>query len=433
MAPKSGLFVVLGMRWLRACALAGAATMTLAGASQVQASSQERFAGTWETSVLLPQTSGQSTGLTDQTERAVIHTSIGGSAVRVRLSNVYGSHPVTFGDVTVAVRASGASVVAGTVRRLTFGERRSVTIPVGSEALSDPVRFRVRPEQDLAISLAARGSTGPATFHSLALASSYLSSPGSGDHAGDAGAGAFATTIGSWLFVDGVDVVPSDETGSIVAFGDSITDGFQSTFDANRRWPDVLARRLLALPQDQRKAVLNAGISGNRLLVDSPIFGVKALDRLDRDVLEQAGVTDVIVLLGINDIGQLPHQFDANQIVAALRQIAARSHAQGLRVFGGTMLPFKNTTIANYYSPQGDATRHAVNQWIRTGGAFDAVIDFDRTTRSASDPLMLDPALDSGDHLHPNDRGYQVMADSIDLALFGGSREGGFQTDAPAA
>jgi lysophospholipase L1-like esterase len=423
MAPTSGLFVVRGMRWLRACTLA-AIVMTLAGAGQAQASSRERFAGTWETAAQLPQTSGPAAGLTDQTERAIVHSSIGGSAVRVRLSNVYGSHAVTFGDVTVAVRASGASVVAGTVRRLTFGERRSVTIPAGTEALSDLVRFRVRPEQDLAISLAAAGSTGPATVHSLALTTSFLSGPGSGDHAGDAGAAAFATKIGSWLFVDGVDVVPADGTRAIVAFGDSITDGFGSTADANRRWPDVLARRLLALPVDQRMSVLNAGISGNRLLIDSPIFGVRALDRLDRDVLDQAGATDVIVLLGINDIGQMPHQFDANQIIGALRQIAARSHAEGLRVFGGTLLPFKNTTIANYYTPQGDATRQAVNHWIRTGGAFDAVIDFDRTMGSASDPLMLNPALDSGDHLHPNDQGYRVMADSVDLALFRGSREG---------
>src|SRR5262249_43436038 len=150
--------------------------------------------------------------------------------------------------------------------------------------------------------------------------------------------------------------------------------------------------------EDRQLSVLNAGISGNRLLIDSPIFGVKALDRLDRDVLDQPGVRDVVVLLGINDIGQLPHQFDANHIIGALRQIAARPHPRHLKVFGGTLLPFKNTTIANYYTPEGDATRQAVNQWIRTSHAFDGVIDFDRTMRSAADPLMLNPAFDSGDH-----------------------------------
>jgi lysophospholipase L1-like esterase len=407
------------MRFLRSCVLAIVVATALAGTgSAAQASDRGPFVGTWETAVQLPQSPA---GLTDQTERAMIHTSIGGSAVRVRLSNVYGSGPVTFGDVAVATRASGASVVAGTGRRLTFGGRRSVTIPAGREALSDPVRFRVRPEQDLAVSLAAMGGTGPATFHSLGVSTSYLSGPGTGDHAADVGGSAFATTIASWLFLDGVDVMPADETAGIVTFGDSITDGVGSTFDANLRWPDDLARRLLAQPRDRQLSVLNAGISGNRLLIDSPRFGVKALDRLDRDVLGQAGARDVIVLLGINDIGQLPHQFDANQIIGALRQIAARSHARHIRVFGGTLLPFKNTTIANYYTPQGDVTRQAVNQWIRTSGAFDGVIDFDRTMRSASDPLMLNAAFDSGDHLHPNDAGYHAMADSIPLGLFGKS------------
>ncbi|HEY4025026.1 MAG TPA: GDSL-type esterase/lipase family protein, partial [Candidatus Dormibacteraeota bacterium] len=358
--------------------LAGVAMMVLPGASPVQANSPDGFAGTWETAVIAPDDAGPSTGLTDQTERAVVHTSIGGSELRVRLSNVYGSQPVTFADVTVAERATGASVVAGTIRALTFDARRSVTIPTGREVLSDAVQFRVGPQQDLAISLAASGSTGPATFHPLALTTSYLSSPGSGDHSGDEGGGAFATTIDSWLFVDGVDVVPSGETGAIVAFGNSITDGYRSTSDANLRWTDVLARRIQALPEDQRKSVLNAGISGNRLLRDSPVFGVMATARLSRDVLQQAGVTDVIVLMGINDIGQLPHQFDAGRIIAALRRIAARSRAAGLRVFGGTLLPFKDASLEDFYTPQGEETRQAVNQWIRTGNAFDGVIDFDR-------------------------------------------------------
>jgi lysophospholipase L1-like esterase len=404
------------MRLLRSCVLAIVVATALAGTgAAAQASDRDRFVGTWETAVQLPQSA---TGLTDQTERAMIHATIGGRAVRVRLSNVFGTGPVTFSDVAVAARAAGAAVVAGSSRRLTFGGRRAVTIGAGQQVVSDPVRFRVRPEEDLAISLAAKGSTGPATLHSLAVATSYVTAADTGDHAADVTGAAFTTTIASWLFVDGMDVVPTDESASIVAFGDSITDGFRSTFDANRRWPDDLARRLLARPEDPQLSVLNAGISGNRLLTDSPQFGVKALDRLDRDVLDQAGVRDVVVLLGINDIGQLPHQFDPNQIIGALRQIIARAHARHLKVFGATLLPFKNTTIANYYTPQGDVTRQAVNQWIRTSGAFDGVIDFDRTMRSAADPLMLNPAFDSGDHLHPNDAGYQAMADSIPLGLF---------------
>jgi lysophospholipase L1-like esterase len=405
--------------------LAIVAAVTLSGSVTASAASGGRdFVGTWAASPMVASTSGPSVaGLSNQTERAMVRTSIGGNQLRVRISNAFGAAPVTFEEVDVAVRAAGASVVAGTSRRLRFDARSSATVPTGREIVSDPLRFTVKPGQDLAISLFAKGSTGPATFHALATSTSYESAPGSGDHAADRGGAAFTSTIGSWLFVDGVDVTPPSDPGAIVTFGDSITDGFQSTIDANRRWPDFLARRLQALPAGQRKGVLNQGITGNRLLLDSPIFGVKALDRLDRDVLDQTGATDVIVLLGINDIGQTPHQFDANAIIAALRQVADRSHDEGLRVFGGTLLPFKNTTIAGYYTPQGDATRLAVNQWIRTSGAFDAVIDFDRITRSQADPLMLNPALDSGDHLHPNDLGYQTMANAIDLNLFRGNRD----------
>jgi lysophospholipase L1-like esterase len=411
-------------RRLPALGLALVAAVSVTGTVSASASSDERgFAGTWAASPMVASTGPSQAGLTNQTERAIIHTSIGGSQVRVRLSNAFGAAAVTFDEVDVAVRATGAGVVAGSSRRLRFRAQPAVTVPTGREIVSDPVRFTVKPGQDLAISIFAKGSTGPATFHSLATSSSFESNPGSGNHAADPGGAAFGNTIGSWLFVDGVDVTPSSDPGAIVTFGDSITDGFQSTFDANNRWPDFLARRLQALPAGQRKGVLNEGISGNRVLMDSPIFGVRSLDRLERDVLDQTGVTDVISLQGINDIGQPPHQFDANVIIAALKEEADRVHDAGLRVFGATMLPFKNTTIAGYYSPQGDATRQAINQWIRTGGAYDAVIDFDRITRDPADPLMLNPAFDSGDHLHPSDAGYRAMANAIDLHMFRGDHD----------
>lgn len=365
--------------------------------------------GTWAASPQPP----DGTCLIDQTERAILRASVGGDLVRVRLSNAFGAGPVTFAEVTVAlaVRPASPEVVPGTVRRARFGGGSSVTIAPGAGALSDPVRLAVRPAQDLAISLAARGATGPATQHSVAVATSFLTPAGSGSHVAGVGGGAFTTAIGSWLFVDGVDV-RSAAPGAVVAFGDSITDGFQSTADANRRYPDVLARLLRG-----RLGVLNGGISGNRLLLDSPAFGVRALDRFDRDVLAQAGVCDVVVLLGINDIGQPPHRLDPAPIIAALRELAARARARGLRAIGGTLLPFRGTTIADFYTPEGELARQAVHRWIRTAGGFDAVVDFDRLMRAPSDPLLLNPAFDSGDHLHPNDRGYQAMAETVAAVL----------------
>jgi lysophospholipase L1-like esterase len=364
-----------------------------------------RWVGTWAASAQLP----DGPGLHDQTERAIVRTSVGGEGVRVRLSNVFGSGPVTFAEASVAaaVGPACAAVVAGSLRRVAFGGRASVTVPAGAEAVSDPVRLRVRPAQDLAISLAVRGATGPATQHSVASATSFLTAAGSGSHVADVDGGPFAAPIGSWLFVAGVDVLTAAD-GAVVAFGDSITDGYQSTEDANRRYPDVLASLL-----DGRLGVLNQGISGNRLLRDSPVFGVRALERFDRDVLAQAGARAVVVLLGINDIGQLPHQLDPAPIVAGLGELAARARGRGLRVLGGTLLPFRDAAFDDFATPAGETARQAVNRWIRTGGAFDAVVDFDRVMRSPADPLRLDPAFDSGDHLHPNDRGYRAMAEAV--------------------
>jgi lysophospholipase L1-like esterase len=373
------------------------------------------FVGAWAASPMLDSTSTLATnGLTSQTERAIVHMSVAGSQVRVRLSNVFGSRSVTFGAASVAIRASGAGVVSGTGRTLRFGGGRSVTVATGQEVFSDPVQLSVGAAQDLAVSLAIRGGSGPATEHAVAVATSFLSPAGSGDHTGDVGGGAFTTGIGSWLFVDGVDVLNASINGSVVAFGDSITDGFKSSQDQNHRWPNFLAARLRNA--NRPLSVVDEGISGNALLFSSNRFGVRALDRLDRDALNQTGVRDVIVLEGINDIGGA-HEFDPNALIGAYRQIISRAHARGLRVIGGTLMPFKNAAIPNYYTPQGDSTRMQVNAWIRTAGAFDGVVDFDRAMQSPSDPLSLNPAFDSGDHLHPNDAGYQAMANAVNLAI----------------
>jgi lysophospholipase L1-like esterase len=286
------------------------------------------------------------------------------------------------------------------------------------------VRLRVDAEQDLAVTLFVPTASGPTTFHNVAKTTSYYTDAGSGDRTSDLTGASFRNTTDHWFWLDGVDVVHPSETGAIVTLGDSITDGVGSTADANHRWPDYLARRLLGLPASQQKSVLDEGISGNRVLNPSECCGVSALDRLSRDVLQQTGVTDVILLEGINDIGfsQLtspqtaPHtDVSAAEIIAGYQQIISAVHARGLRILGGTLTPFEG---AGYYYPAGEVKRETVNQWIRTSGQFDGVIDFDAAVRDPADPLRFFPLYDSGDHLHPSDLGYQVMANAIDLALF---------------
>jgi len=365
-----------------------------------------------------------SAGFTDQTVRNVVWTSVGGKAARVRLSNTFGTQAVTFDQVDAGISAGGASVAAGTNHLVTFGGSKSVTITPGAEVVSDPVRMRVPAETDLVVSLFTPAATGPATYHSDAQQINYISTPG--DYAGSESGAAYTTTSQSWYFLDDVDVQASRPArGTIVAFGDSITDGYQSTVNANARWPNDLARRILAGPPGQVHPVVDEGISGNRILNDSVCFGVNAQARFTRDVAARAGARYVVLLEGINDIGfsQTPNNgctapntdVSASQIIAGYRRLIAAAHAAGLKIFGGTLTPFQG---AAYYSAAAEAKREAVNQWIRTSGAFDGVIDFDAAVRDPASPLQLLPAYDSGDHLHPNDAGYQAMAAAINLTIF---------------
>ena len=355
------------------------------------------------------------TGFDDQTVRMVIHTTVGGDALRLRFSNEYGTQPVTIGKVDVAVHQFSSTIVPGTDRVVTFGGVDSVTIPVGEEVLSDPVDMRVGQERDLVVSAFFPQATGPTSWHFEAESTSYISQPG--DWSAEPGGSPYQTEIPSWFYLDGVDVSRAWVAGTIVAFGDSITDGHYSTIDANGRWPNWLARRL---PQ---YAVLDEGIGGNRLLTDAPPSGVSALHRFATDVLDQPGVSDVIVLLGINDIGvgnTTGPYVSASQIEDGYLTLIQQAHAHGIRIFGGTLTPFEG---ASYYTAAGEAEREAVNQWIRTSGAFDGVIDFDKAVRDPSDPLRLNPIYDTGGgHLHPNDLGYKAMADAINLQLFTNSR-----------
>jgi len=364
-------------------------------------------------------------GFDNQTVRNIVFTSAGGALVRLMLTNVFGTTPLQVGDVTVAVAGSGAAVAPGTIHRVTVGGSASFQIPAGAQVLSDPVAMRVAPLQDLAVSVYLPGQTGAATIHSDAQQVNWVSE--AGDHAADAGAGAFTTQTQSWFYVSDVIVGPSRVSGTVVAFGDSITDGFQSTVGANTRWPNDLARRLNAL-HGRTLSVADEGISGNRVLNDALCCGVNAEARFERDALDQPGVRDIIVLEGINDFGfsAVPPNpvidpvtdVSASQVIAGYQQLIAQAHARGLKIFGGTLLPFKG---AGYYTAAGEAKREAVNAWIRTSGAFDGVIDFDKLMGDPADPLTLNPAWDSGDHLHPNDAGYQAMANAISLdMLLGG-------------
>jgi lysophospholipase L1-like esterase len=370
-------------------------------------SNAKHWVGTWSAS---PQAASHPIGLNGRTVREVVRVSIGGMRVRVRLSNAYGTGALSIGAARVGLRSTGASIAAGSDRVLKFNGSESTTIPAGALAISDPVNLRVPAGAELAVSIYIPGTELTATEHSLGLQTTYISPEG--DFSG-ADLLPTATTTESFYFLTGVEVDAANAR-AIVTLGDSITDGLHSTADANQRWPDHLAERL-RLRKSGKIAVLNAGISGNRILHDTE--GTNASARLDRDVLVQSGARYLIVLEGINDIG-FPGSVSAEEIIAGHLQIIDRAHAMKLKVYGGTLTPFKAFLPGIYYTADGEVKRQAVNQWIRTSKAYDAVIDFDKAIREPSDPATIRPAYDSGDHLHPNDAGYRAMADAIDLSLF---------------
>jgi lysophospholipase L1-like esterase len=362
--------------------------------------------------------------LTNQTLRQIIHTSIGGTKVRVLISNAYGSAPVTIGAGHIALRENGGSIQGASGDTLTFSGRATMTIPGGATVYSDPVSLVVPAMADLAIDLYLPGDTGGAamfTMHNGAFQTNYISE--TGNYVGKTTL-PNAVKIQNWFLLSRVEVVVSDAAGAIVAFGDSITDGTRSTPDTNNRWPDHLAGRLLG--QGLKLAVLNAAIAGNRILSEATLppgvdvravaQGVNALARFEHHAL-QPGITHIIVLEGINDIGiarQNPTP-TAEDLIAGHKQLIEQAHTRGLKILGATLTPFYG---AAYYTEVGETKRQALNEWIRTGKAYDAVIDFDKATRDPGNPKMFLPLYDSCDHLHPSDAGYKAMADAIDLSLF---------------
>ena len=380
-----------------------------------------RWVGTWSASMQAP-LGTPATTFDNQTLRQVVHATIGGSVVRVRFSNALGAVPLTIGAASVGLHATGASVQPGSLRPLTFGGATSITVPSGAVAYSDPVHLEVKAQADLAVSMFVPSLSAATTLLSLAHQTSYVSPAGDFTAATDIPG---STTTTSWYWLSGVEVRSSWGGRAVVAFGDSITEGYASTTDANSRWPDYLARRLLAHRDTRDIAVLNEAISGNRILNDE--IGPNAQKRVDRDVLTQGGLAYVIVLLGTNDMGfsQLPPgtfppsvattNVSADDIIAGYKQVIQRVHEQGARIYGATVLPFEG---AFYWDAAVEVKREAINHWIRTSGWYDGVIDFDKVVRDPSAPTKLLPAYDSGDHLHPNDAGYAAMGNSIDLRLF---------------
>lgn len=361
----------------------------------------------------------------NQTLRQILRVSLGGERIRLVLSNAFGTAPLRIGAAHVALRAcptraagcerTSDTAIEGTPRPLTVDGRRAFVVPRRAVLVTDPVDLDVPSLAELVVDLYLpddlSANTVPLTYHASAMQTNYLSTPG--NHAGSE---AFPVDrpVNNWFFLARVEVVGPADAGVIVALGDSITDGAGSTAGENRRWPDVLAERLVRRG-GRPFAVVNAGISGNRLLASGS--GESALARLDRDVLLQPGVTHLIVLEGINDIGaarEAPEP-SAADLILAHRQIIARAKARGINVIGATLAPFEG---AFYFTAEGEARRQALNEWIRTSGEYDAVIDFDRITRDPDHPARFLPLHDSGDRLHPGDAGYAAMGNGIDLALF---------------
>jgi lysophospholipase L1-like esterase len=357
----------------------------------------------------------------NQTIRLIARTTFGGKSLRLRLSNAFGNQKLPIGVVHVGLR-DGASerIIPGSDRTVSFGGERGATIAVGALIVSDPVDLDVAPLADLAVSIYLPGDipeSFPITGHGNCHQTNYISPPG--DFTAAAAMPVKERTE-NWYFLSAIEILAPVETGGIVCFGDSLTEGNLSSLDSNSRWPDQLARRLNAR-HGRAFGVMNQGIGGNRILHD--LRGESGLRRFDRDVLAQPGVTHAIVYIGTNDLrnqrGNPAEIVTAEQMIAGLKQFALRARDRGLTVYGATMLPYENETYhPGAWTPAGEQKRQAINEWIRTGNAFDAVIDFDAALRDPAHPTGMLPACDCGDHLHPSDNGYRQMGDAIDLRLF---------------
>lgn len=353
-------------------------------------------------------------GFADHTVRQVVRVTTGGTRTRIELSNRYGTTPLRITGATVARAGEGASVQPGSVRRLTFGKGRSVSVPAGGTVHSDGVPFTVGALDAVTVTLYLAEPTGPATFHSFASATSYRAT---GDHRYDRSGSAFKETSESWYFLTGVEVSggTTARNDAVVTFGDSITDGVGSTLDADNRYPDELAERFAAAGRP--RSVLNHGIGGNQVTKDTVWAGEKGVTRFELDALDEPNVGTVVVLEGINDFGSSgwndgSPEVSVEQLIEGHRSLIRQAHDRGVKVIGATLTPVKGSF---YYTPVNEAKRKAFNHWMRTSGEYDAVVDFDRALADPADPDRILPAYDSGDHLHPGDAGYRAMAEALRL------------------
>jgi lysophospholipase L1-like esterase len=398
-----------------ACSLTAAVLLVHPLLLATERETRRDWVGTWAAS---PQAAPGPFQINGQTLRQIVHTSVGGAGVRIRLSNAYGTGDVVVGAASVALSAGGAATVDGTTRVLRFNGSPSITISPGALVVSDPVRLRVPALGDVAVSVYLPGEVAATTRHDVGLQTNYLSPPGDFTNVNDF----TGTTTQSYHFLTALEVRASNNARAVVTLGDSVTDGFSSTPDMNQRWPNLLAERLQSHERTSGVAVLNAGVSGNRVLRD--VVGTGSLSRLDRDVLTQTGAAYLIVLQGNTDvlipdlIGIPTQNVSAEQVIQGHRQIIDRARAMGLRVYGGTLFPVEGFPFPGFWTTVMETKRQAVNHWIRTSGAYDAVIDFDRVLRDPANPSLLRPEYDSGDHVHPNDLGYRAMAEAIPLSLF---------------
>ncbi|WP_308296130.1 SGNH/GDSL hydrolase family protein [Streptomyces sp. ISL-96] len=421
---------VLSAAALAALPVVGGAGPTGGSAAAVAAehsikSGQEKggWQGGWATSPQQPtapfEPNWSQEGFSNHTVRQVVRVSKGGTKARIELSNRYGKTPLRITGATVARTDKGASVRAGSVRRLSFDKARSLTIPAGGTAYSDGVPFKVKALESVTVTLYLAAKTGPATFHTFSSATSYRAD---GDHRSDRDGAAFKETSDSWYYLTGVEVGGGERSGrrdGVVAFGDSITDGVGSSPNTDNRYPDELAERFAATGKP--RSVLNHGIGGNQVTNDTTWAGEKGIARFKKDVLSEPGVGTVIVLEGINDIGGSGWQgvpggptpeVSAEQLIEGHRTVIRQAHAKGIKAVGATLTPIKGS---GYYTEVNEAKRDAVNQWIRTSGEYDAVVDLDRALADPADRDRMLPAYDSGDALHPNDAGFRVMAEALDL------------------
>ncbi|KPH97392.1 hypothetical protein OK074_6550 [Actinobacteria bacterium OK074] len=394
--------------------------------NQAAPASTGTWVGAWAAAPVGGEPGTEEKGMAGHSVRNVVHTVTSGTSARVTLSNLYGQAPLTITSATVATAAAtdGAAARSGTMRRLTFNGATSVVIPAGKAVVSDAVRISIAYDSDVLITTYSPTASGPVTYHPMARQTSYAAE---GDHTQDLSAASYTEETAYWRYVTALDVMSNDSDGTVVAFGDSLTDGRTATVGENHRWTDFLAERLrTAVASGQnlpRYTVVNEGISGNRVLTNGlgrPAENASGLSRFERDVLGQTNAKVVVIDLGVNDIlhPTTGTEGDPTAIVAGLRKLVREAHAHGLKVIGATLMPFGG----HYeYSAERESVREAINTEIRSGKVFDSVVDFDAALRDPSDALRLRPSFDSGDHLHPNDAGFRAMAEAFSLKSLKGS------------